>query len=133
MDRRARILAIDDDALLIRSVRRILRDHHVSTAAGVAEALDLLAIDSDFDLILCDLSLPDGSGADLTAQVALRWPGLEQKVVFVTGGPRTESDRAFLDDPDTRWVRKPFTMAQLRDLAARALHGRPEPTEPPPV
>ncbi|HEY0712913.1 MAG TPA: response regulator, partial [Polyangia bacterium] len=85
--RRFRVLAVDDEALLLKAYRRMLADHHdVVMAAGGTDALELLGQDRQFDVILCDLQMPELSGADVYREVARRWPGLEQRFIIITGG-----------------------------------------------
>ena len=92
---RRRILAIDDEALLLKAYRRMLGDmHDVQTAVGAQEALRVLANDRQFDAILCDLQMPDVSGAELYGTVRLRYPALAERFIFVTGGAFSERCQA---------------------------------------
>ena len=64
--RRRRVLAVDDEALLLKAYRRMLSDvHEVVTALGGRDALLILEKRSDFDVILCDLQMPEMSGMEL--------------------------------------------------------------------
>lgn len=69
--RRLRILLVEDHADTRRAMSRMLRSvgFDVSTAADIAEALEI-ASGADFDVMLCDIGLPDGSGLDLMRQIA---------------------------------------------------------------
>src|SRR5688500_1837190 len=60
------ILVVEDDPASATALARLLRllGHTVKTAAGIAPALTL-AQQERFDLLLCDIALPDGSGCDL--------------------------------------------------------------------
>ena len=64
--RSARILVVEDDADTARMMSRLLNSsgYPTMTAASVAEARQLCD-EHRFDLLIADLSLPDGSGADL--------------------------------------------------------------------
>ncbi|MEM9493492.1 MAG: ATP-binding protein, partial [Myxococcota bacterium] len=54
--RRARLLVIDDEQMLLDSLHRMLRRaHDVVTAAGGVEAIAQLESDADFDVLICDL------------------------------------------------------------------------------
>jgi signal transduction histidine kinase len=61
-----RILLVEDHDGIARACQRLLvsHGHFVVRAAGAASAL-AAAEREEFDLLLCDLSLPDGSGLDL--------------------------------------------------------------------
>ena len=66
-----RVLAIDDESAILRSIKRLLEPSHDVTVAGTAkEALEAVAGGSIFDVILCDLSMPDMPGADLSERIA---------------------------------------------------------------
>ncbi len=59
-------------------------------------------------MILCDLMMPGMTGAEVHASVARRWPGLERRIVFMTGDAFRPSLAAFLDSIDNRKLFKPF-------------------------
>ena len=61
-----RLLLVDDDALVLRAVSRLLRGrgYDVESAASVASALERLS-GAAFDVVITDLSLADGSGLDV--------------------------------------------------------------------
>ena len=76
---RRRILAVDDEALLLKAYRRMLGDaHELTTALGGHEALRMLERDARFDVVLCDLQMPEMSGMELHRRRARarsrRWP-----------------------------------------------------------
>jgi CheY-like chemotaxis protein len=61
-----RILIVDDhdDTRALLSHMLTLRDYHVAQAATVGEALEIFQ-SREFDLVICELGLPDGTGYDL--------------------------------------------------------------------
>lgn len=65
-----RILLVEDNHDTLRVMARLLgrKGHRVTTADGVAEALRV-ADGAEFDLLISDLGLPDGSGLDLIRQL----------------------------------------------------------------
>jgi DNA-binding NtrC family response regulator len=112
--RRARVLAVDDESLLLTAYRRMLRRRHdVETANGGREALALLERDRRFDVILCDVLMPHVSGMDLHREVAARWPELARRFLFVTGGAFTPNARRFLEELGSTWIEKPVDLARL--------------------
>ena len=83
--RRLRILAVDDEPGITRSLIRLLRPfgHAVTAAASGEEALDQLAGES-FDVVLSDLGLGAGmNGWELAEHVRNNWP--EARFVLATG------------------------------------------------
>src|SRR5947209_4269101 len=62
---RARLLVIDDEAVLLACFARMLRSRHdVEVALSASLALSLLEASPAFDLVVCDLNLPDVTGRD---------------------------------------------------------------------
>jgi len=118
--RRYRLLAIDDEVLLLKAYRRMLIDHHdIEVVAGGADALALLEKDRRFDVILCDLQMPELSGADVYRSVAQRWPGLEQRFIVITGGAFSPEARKFLEEGIVTAVNKPFQLEEILDVVDR--------------
>ncbi|MBI3182941.1 MAG: response regulator [Myxococcales bacterium] len=92
-----RIMVVDDEPWFLASVGRILTpDHQVVAYSSVTEALAHLEGDRQFDLILCDVYLPEMTGTELFALLSARWPELEGRILFVTGGAFTPEAVDFL-------------------------------------
>lgn len=68
----SRILVVDDDDAIRRFVTVLLEDegHEVVTAVHGADALDVLASDSNFDLIVLDMRMPVMDGAEFIEHMA---------------------------------------------------------------
>jgi PAS domain S-box-containing protein len=116
---RPRLLIIDDEPALLRALSHELeRDHLVTTATSGRAALELLARAS-FDVILCDLMMPEMTGMDLYAELRRAGDGLEERMVFMTGGAFTAAARGFLEATSNPCLEKPFRMDALRALLAR--------------
>ena len=114
--RRARILIADDEPIVSRTLARFLgRAHDVTVAGNGREALEALA-GARFDLILCDLMMPEMTGMDVHAALAERDPETADRIVFMTGGAFTARARAFLDRVPNPRLEKPFTMATVEQL-----------------
>jgi len=111
---RRRVLVVDDEAPVVRSLRRMLVvDHDVVVAASGREAIEILAEDDAFDAVLCDVMMPDLTGADVHREIARRSPDLARRFVFVTGGAFGERTRAYVDGTKQPTVNKPFDRANL--------------------
>jgi PAS domain S-box-containing protein len=113
---RARILVIDDEALIGSTIRRLLGAHEVVTLTDPHEALTRLESGETFDLVLCDLMMPGLSGMELHATLATSHPELARRLVFMTGGAFTDRSRQFLERVGGPQLSKPFTPQELRDL-----------------
>jgi PAS domain S-box-containing protein len=115
--RRGRVLVVDDEPMITTTVRRILSRHHdVTTANGGREALALLAQSPGYDVILCDLMMPEMTGMELYAELRRTMPQEADRTVFLSGGAFTPAARAFLDRTPAARVEKPFNVAQLCSL-----------------
>ena len=110
----ARILIIDDEPQVARTMERMLRGHDVTTEKGALAALERLKTDSSFDLIFCDLTMPDVSGMDFYERLTLQAPALIERVVFVSGGVFTTRAADFLASVPNLRLPKPFQPAELR-------------------
>ena len=121
---RGRVLVVDDEPTICTVLRRMLRGHEVVTAGSGAEALQVLKQDQGFDVILCDLMMPDVSGMALFRRVSARDPDLARRMVFMTGGACTPRARAFLEEASRAVLHKPFSLEQVRSLVEAALDQR---------
>jgi len=119
---RRRVLAVDDEALLLKAYRRMLGEHHeVVTALGGQEALRAIARVGSFDVILCDLQMPDVSGAELYAAVRDLHPALAERFIFVTGGAFSGDAKRFLDESESFVINKPFRVEELLAMIERKI------------
>jgi CheY-like chemotaxis protein len=82
------ILLVDDHEDTLQVMSRLLGvlDHRVTTATGVGPALSAAAA-GDFDLLISDVGLGDGSGTDLMRELLKRRPptGQPLKGIALTG------------------------------------------------
>ncbi|HEV3031075.1 MAG TPA: response regulator [Polyangia bacterium] len=113
--RRGRVLIVDDEVLFAKAIARsIQQEHDVSLAASAGDALTRLRDGQRFDVIICDLMMPQMTGMDLHAELARLAPEQAARIVFVTGGAFTVGARAFLDAVPNQRIEKPFEAQQLR-------------------
>jgi PAS domain S-box-containing protein len=115
--KRGRVLVVDDDVSMSRTAVRILREEHdIVVVDNGRQALDLLRIGNEFDVVLCDLMMPQVSGMDFYAELSQRDAEQAARVVFVTGGAFTPRARDFLDSVTNHRLEKPFDVRGLRAL-----------------
>jgi CheY-like chemotaxis protein len=112
----ARILFIDDEVALGRALCALLGDHEIVPVTCARDALSRLSGGERFDVILCDLMMPDVSGIELYDQIA---PVYRDRVVFMTGGAFTQQARDFLARCDRPHLDKPFSEHALRNAIER--------------
>ncbi len=115
--RRGRVLVIDDEETLGQAIRRYLaQDHDVDAVTSARVALDILVGGARYDVILCDLMMPQITGMELHASVAKLDTAQASRMVFVTGGAFTESARSFFETTNNPRIEKPFDLKTLRHL-----------------
>ena len=116
-----RILIIDDERHVGRSLRRILSRHQVELATTGTEGFEKLKANS-YDVVLCDLMMPDISGREIYRRLSSLRPGTESRIVFITGGAFTQDAREFLDSLHNPILNKPFEVhalhAVIREVTA---------------
>ena len=118
-DQGAAILVVEDFAALRVLLTRVLgAAGHRITAAETAQAAQAACEAADFDLLVTDVAIPGGNGADLARQVASSRPGL--RVLFVSGSAPDDLD---LPVPRARtdFLQKPFDIDELVTRVSRLL------------
>jgi CheY-like chemotaxis protein len=114
-----RVLVIDDEAAVGRTIQRLLGEQYeVTVLTAGLEAIDLLVIQkAEFDLILCDLTMPDVTGMDVYTRSVQARADISQRFVFMTGGTFSPRARDFLDQVPNERLDKPFDLQTVRNLA----------------
>jgi len=129
---RASILVIDDEPLVRRAIERCLdKEHEVITAATAAEALERLQGGERFDLILCDLMMPEMTGMEMAARLREDLPTVSERLVFLSGGAFTPEAAEFLRSAGNRFIEKPFLPEDLRRRVQQLLEGHGQAARPP--
>ncbi len=119
--RALRLLIVDDEQNVVRALQRALREHHVSVALSGSEALSMLDSEQTFDLVFCDLMMADLSGMDVYEAVKRRYPGVESRFVFMTGGAFTPAAKEFLATVPNPVLEKPFDLRAIQKLLEQRL------------
>jgi PAS domain S-box-containing protein len=119
--RAGRILVVDDDVIVGRTIARVLRGHEVRVVTSGRQALDAFGRGERFDVILCDLMMPEMTGMDLHAELARRDRDQADRMVFITGGAFAPSAKRFLDEVPNETMDKPFQPAKLRAMVHQRL------------
>jgi PAS domain S-box-containing protein len=118
---RMRLLVVDDEPLVADMLRRALSEEHdVTVTTDAKTALDHLLGENEVDLIFCDLLMPKMSGMDLYDELRSKRPGVEQRMVFMTGGAFTERAAQFLSVVPNPKMSKPFDLREIERVLLRA-------------
>jgi two-component system response regulator PilR (NtrC family) len=117
----SRLLIVDDESSLLQFLDLLFTEngYEVTTASGVISARAKLA-EASFDLVLCDITMPDGSGLDLLREIL---DGQDERtaVIMMTAYTSTESAVEAMKAGAYDYVSKPFDVEELKLLVERAL------------
>lgn len=117
---RARILVVDDEPAILDIVRRSLEGHAVTTATNGATACALLS-EHTFDLVLCDMMMPDVDGIDVYDAFRAQPYQQHARFIIITGGAFTQKAQDFVDRESVPTCQKPVSVHTLRALVRDAL------------
>jgi CheY-like chemotaxis protein len=112
--KRATVLVVDDEPLILKVVAQILGvEHDVTCESSALAALERFRNGQRFDVVLCDLMMPQITGIDLYDALLEIAPKQAQTMLFLTGGAFTARAQAFLDRVPNAAIEKPFNQATL--------------------
>ena len=126
--KRADVLLVDDDKLVLRAVERIL----VAGGYTVEKAIDAQhaareAMAGGFDVVVSDIHMPGMTGTELLA--VLRSYGCDIPVILMTGAPSIETARDAVEFGAVQYLTKPIDRAALCRAVAKALVAPRRPRE----
>jgi len=116
-----RVLVVDDEPHILYYMVATLESwgHTVAVAQdGAAAARELER--RPVDVIVCDLRMPGLGGRDFYHTLREERPALAQRVIFATGDTVQGDAQQFLESAGQPYLRKPFTLAELRAALAQA-------------
>ncbi|PJF35150.1 MAG: hypothetical protein CUN49_12010 [Candidatus Thermofonsia Clade 1 bacterium] len=116
-----RILIVEDNAVFRETVRELLRDmgYKVRGARSYSKAVKRLT-HHQFDVVLSDMDIGDGSGFDVLELTRRTHP--EACVVLMSGDSDPETVQAALASGAARFLPKPFSLPELRQAIEAALN-----------
>lgn len=105
---RPRILVVDDDPVVIQTIVNYLKgSYDLAIAKTRKRALELLA-NSDFDVVLLDINLPDGNGIDICTEIKSSRDYSESlTIIFVTSEYSSEQEAKGLNVGASDYIYKP--------------------------
>ena len=112
-----KLLIIDDEPAVGRSIARALK--HVcdsTTVTGGAAALSRLAAGERYDLVLCDVMMPEMTGIELYEILRERHTNILARMFFMTGGVFSDEAADFLDALSTPPLQKPIDNEKLKSV-----------------
>jgi DNA-binding response OmpR family regulator len=111
-DPKARILAVDDEPIILDSFRKILAvaGYSIDTVEKGREALGLI-LKRDYDFVFTDLKMPEMDGLEVTKAVKHLRPDID--VIIITGYGSIETAVETMKFGAMDYVQKPFTEDEL--------------------
>jgi DNA-binding NtrC family response regulator len=115
---------VDDDAIVIKSCRRILEveGFEVTTVPSADEALEKIK-NYDFDLLLIDVKMPKHDGIFLMREIKKNWPDIP--IIVMSGYPTPETIADVLKLGAAQFIPKPFKpdelMKSIRQVLQKAI------------
>ncbi|HVY40695.1 MAG TPA: response regulator [Polyangia bacterium] len=121
--RRCSVLVIEDEPALGRVLGRLLAPNKVTAILRAREALARIRAGEEFNLVLCDLMMPEMTGMEFHSELARTDRAAADRIVFMTGGAVTADARAFLEAVPNVQLDKPLDIPRLRRLVEDAAGG----------
>ena len=113
---------VDDEPRIGGAITRILTPaHDVTAVCSAKEAIARLREGQEFDLILCDVMMPQMNGRNLYEALESSAPEMIHRIVFMTGGPFSNRGSSFLENTPNLHLEKPFSPETLRALVEKAI------------
>ncbi|WP_417558443.1 sigma-54-dependent transcriptional regulator [Mesoflavibacter zeaxanthinifaciens] len=118
--RNENILIVDDDVHILELLQRHLQswNYHVFKAVSVKEAVTILK-DTQVDLLITDLKMPEVDGFELIKFVSVHYPKMPKLVI--TGYPSVQDSLAAIKSGVIDYLTKPFTKDELKSALDKAL------------
>lgn len=116
-----KVLVIEDDGTVRRMLVRFLKlnDYVVKDATDFQEAVETIAEDQCFDVILLDVNFPGGGGLELLPH--LKSHCAAASVIVVSATEDLDVVRRLMEEGAADFVPKPFDVTQLLEHIERHL------------
>jgi PAS domain S-box-containing protein len=124
-NQRVAILLIDDEPGLAKVFTRLLQrsGHSITWAANGQQGLAALE-EHSYDVIMCDLRMPDLDGPGFYRELARRYLHLLSRVIFLTGDVLSPEVHGFFEQVKSMHLTKPFKAPELRRAIQQVLATR---------
>jgi signal transduction histidine kinase len=114
-----RVLVVDDEPHIRYYMRATLESWgHTVHVAGDGEDAYALVASQPFDVVICDLRMPRLGGREMYQRLTRERPASAERVIFSTGDTVRGDTLHFLETLGRPYLRKPFTLAELRHVLA---------------
>lgn len=109
----SRVLIVDDEPTVARALKRALsRQHAVDVAGGGRAGLELLSA-APYDVVLCDMLMPEMDGMSFAHEVCSRDPAMLGRLVMMSGSVPNGHVATLKDGRALRTIGKPFELLDV--------------------
>ncbi len=117
-----KILVVDDESAIVEMLGEMLRllGYSPSLCASAGQALQMIG-QTQFDLVLSDLRMPEIDGPQFYRLAVARDLRLERRFIFLTGDTVNEDTKSFLKTAGRPFLAKPFRLADIQEITRGAL------------
>lgn len=110
----AHILIVDDEQPVAEVLGRALtRKGYIVEMADNGKTAQAVLDRRDFDLILCDVRMPELDGMAFYKHIQEKHPFMAQRIIFTTGDVLNPATRRFIETTGVNYLSKPFGLGQL--------------------
>jgi CheY-like chemotaxis protein len=127
-----RLLLADDDPMLLMVIADLLGDWYSVTRVESGHAAIVLLEHDDFDAIVTDWQMDDGSGADVYRWLEIHRPALTQRIVFLTTSEGDDSSSVAPGRPMFRKGQDSHALTTVLHEIVRQVRGESNPSLTPP-
>ncbi len=123
MEKKGKILVLDDDPVVTLSCKRILgaEGYNIITTDKGEDAIKKVS-NEEFDLLISDIRLPDVNGITVLRESKIVQPKLD--VVIITGYPTLEDAKESVKLGAFEFIEKPFTPEFMMNVAKKVFDNR---------
>jgi two-component system chemotaxis response regulator CheY len=113
------VLVVDDSKLMHKMYEVMLRQYPLVYALDGRQALDRLRDNSDVELVLLDINMPNMNGLEFLAQLRSDGAWAALPVIIISTEGREEDTARGIEAGANAYIKKPFHSEEILDVIAR--------------
>lgn len=118
-----RVLIVEDEVIMISLLKTVLEEEgYIADIASCGREAIRNRDLGQYDLIVCDIRLPDINGMELFKELKKRYPDVADRVFFITGDTSSKTKK-FLDKSGNPYLLKPFKIDKFKERVNEVLLG----------